>query len=217
VRAVIFDRDGVLTHFDLPRLRAFFGPLVPLPLDEIAVRWQRWCTLGACPRTLAEEAGFWAEFWDRLVHELALAAHVRDRLHAFDYTESVRAFPDARAALLDVRARGLAIGVLSNFPLASLDASLRAAGLADLVDVACSASVLGASKPAPASYLAVARALVADPSECLLLDDEPPCVEGARAVGMHAFLVDRARSDHALGERVVRGLDALPKILDDAR
>ena len=216
IRALIFDRDGVLTHFDLPLLRAFFEPLVPLPLDQIAARWQGWCELGAVPRTLGEEARFWAEFWDRLARELSLEPPVRDRLRAFDYTASIRAFPESRSALLGARGRGLRIGVLSNFPLASLDASLAAAGLADLVHVACSASVLGASKPAPDSYLAVARALMVDPSECLLFDDEPPCVAGARAVGMRAFLVDRTRAQHSLGEHVVCSLDALPKILDDA-
>jgi len=106
--------------------------------------------------------------------------------------------------------------VLSNFPLASLDASLRAAGLDDLIHVACSASVVGAPKPAAQAYLAVTQALGVEPSECLFLDDEAACVDGARRVGMQAFRVDRSRAQHGLGEGSVCSLAALPTLLDVA-
>jgi len=213
IRAAIFDRDGVLTEFDLPTLRAFFEPLVPLPLDELAARWQAWCEIGAFPRSLAEESTFWGEFWDGLVRELRLSAETRERLSAFDYTASLRAFSDARPALQEARARGLKIGVLSNFPLASLDASLRSVGLSSLIDVACSASVIGASKPAAPSYLAVTRALGVHPAECLFFDDEADCVEGACKLGLAGYLVDRTRAHDVLAERVVSSLDAVREII----
>jgi len=217
IRAVIFDRDGVLTHFDVPMLRGFFEPLVPLRLDELAARWQAWCAIGASPRTLAEESAFWGAFWDRLANELCLSEGVRERLCAFDYTVSLRAFPEARAALEEARSRGLKIGVLSNFPLASLNASLRSVGLSPLIDVACSASVIGASKPAAPSYLAVTRQLGVHPAECLFFDDEAACVEGACKLGLAGYLVDRKRERHALAERVVRDLDAVREIIGEAR
>jgi putative hydrolase of the HAD superfamily len=213
VRAAIFDRDGVLTHFDVPVLRAFFDRLVPLRLDELAARWQAWCEMEASPRTLGEESAYWGAFWDGLASELGLSTEARDRLRAFDYTASLRAFPEARAALQEARSRGLKIGVLSNFPLASLDASLRSVGLSPLVDVACSASVIGASKPAAPSYLAVTRQLGVRPEECIFFDDELECVEGARNIGFAGYLVDRRRERHALVERIVRDLDAVREII----
>jgi putative hydrolase of the HAD superfamily len=216
VRAAIFDRDGVLTHFDVPMLRAFFEPLVPLGLDELAARWQAWCEMGTSPRRLAEETAFWGVFWDRLASELQLSAGARERLRAFDYTTSLRAFPEARAALQEARSHGLKIGVLSNFPLASLDASLRSVGLSPLVDVACSASMIGASKPTASSYLAVTRELGVHPTECIFFDDEAPCVEGACNLGLKGYLVDRTREGHALAERIVRDLDALREIIASA-
>jgi putative hydrolase of the HAD superfamily len=216
VRAVIFDRDGVLTYFDQPTLRAFFEPLVPLRLDELAARWQAWCSIGASPHTLAEESAYWGAFWDGLAKELGLSEEVRERLRAFDYTTSLRAFPDARTALEEASSCGLKIGVLSNFPLASLDASLHSVGLSPLIDVACSASVIGASKPAAPSYLAVTRELGVLPAECLFFDDEPACVEGARELGLASYLVDRTRQRHELAERIVRGLDAVREIIRGA-
>lgn len=215
-RAVIFDRDGVLTHFDLPMLRELFSSLIPLPLEAVAARWQRWCERGG-PRTPSEETTFWAAFWDGICDELELGGAQRERLHAFDYTRSVRAFPEARATVLAARAHGLKVGVLSNFPLVSLDASLVAAGLADLIDVARSAPAIGAAKPDPNSYLSVTRALGVEPEECLFFDDELECVEGARAVGMTAYLVDRRRAAHSVEEGVVRDLAVLPSLLEPTR
>ncbi len=211
-RAVVLDRDGVLTHFDLPMLRELLSGLVPLPLEGLAERWERWCERGG-PRTASEEEAFWAGFWDHVCDELALSSDVRERLHAFDYTRTVRAFPEVRGSLLAARARGLQIGVLSNFPLVSLGASLEAAGLADLVDVARSAPMLGAAKPHPASYLGVTNALGVEPEDCIFFDDEVECVDGARALGIQAFRVDRTRDDHALADGVVRDLGVLPVLL----
>jgi putative hydrolase of the HAD superfamily len=213
VRALLLDRDGVLTHFDLPLLREVLSPLVPVPLDALALRWQRWCERGG-PRTPAEEGAFWAGFWDHVADELELSEHARERLHAFDYTSAVRAFPEVRDCLLSARARGLAVGVLSNFPLVSLDASLVAAGIADAIDVARSAPMIGASKPQAAAYLALTAELRVAPEDCLFFDDEQEHVEGARALGIQAYLVDRTRAEHALAEGVVRDLSVLPALLE---
>ncbi|HMA37053.1 MAG TPA: HAD-IA family hydrolase [Chloroflexia bacterium] len=213
IQAVILDRDGVLTDFDLGAALVFFQPLLPLSLDELAQRWQRWGERVGFPRDLAAEQGFWQGFWDTLCDDLALSRAVREQLQRFDYTTLVRPFPDVRPALLTARAHGVRVGVLSNFSLASLDASLEAAGLADLVDVAAAAPVIGASKPAPAAYQYLLTRLGVGAAECLFFDDELPCVEGARALGLAAYLVQRRRQDHALAQGIVRDLSALPLLI----
>ena len=213
IRAVIFDRDGVLTSFDLEMAAAFFQPLLPIKFDELFQRWQQWGKTVGFPRNVAEEEIFWHGFWNWLSDDLALAATVRSQLLRFDYTSVIHPFPDAKPALIESRQRGLRVGVLSNFSLASLDASLIAAGLAEFVHVACAAMAIGAAKPQPASYLSVTNALGVNPSECLLFDDEPPCVKGAQALGIHAYLVDRRLQNHALPQGIVGDLSALPTIL----
>ena len=120
----------------------------------------------------------------------------------------------ARPALELVRASGRKTGVLSNFSLASLEPSLAAAGLIDLVDGICAAHVLGAAKPAAEAYHAIADALGCPPAACVMLDDEPACVEGARAAGMRAYLVDRSRAGHDLERGVVADCSALAELLD---
>jgi putative hydrolase of the HAD superfamily len=213
VKAIILDRDGVLTDFDGAAATAFFQPLLPFSLAEIAERWAKWGSKVGFPRTLAAEQHFFEGFWNAIAAELDLSAAMREQLHQFDYTRMMRPFAEVRPILLQVREQGLRIGVLSNFSLASLDASLRAVGLADLIDVACAATVIGAAKPAPAAYLFTSQALGVQPAECLLFDDEIACVEGGRAVGMCAYLVDRRRTAHAFSERIISDLTAIPQIL----
>jgi putative hydrolase of the HAD superfamily len=209
VKAIIFDRDGVLTYFDIAAATAFFQPLLPFSLAEIAERWAKWGRKVGFPGTLVEEQRFFQGFWDAVAEELHLAPTTREQLHQFEYTSTMRPFADARPMLQAVRTHGLRIGVLSNFSLASLDTSLTAVGLADLIDVTCAATVIGAAKPAPEAYLIASRALGVQPSECLFLDDEIACVEGGRAVGMRAYLVDRQRTEHALAESILCDLTAI--------
>jgi HAD superfamily hydrolase (TIGR01509 family) len=213
VKAVIFDRDGVLTYFDLPTAIAFFQPLLPLSLDEIAQKWRSRGEQVGFPRTLPEEITFFRGFWDALSNEVALSVEIRQQLQRFDYTSCLRPYPDARPTLLDARRRNLRTAVLSNFSLASLHTSLAAVNLADLVEVACAATVIGAAKPAAAAYLTICRQLKFQPEECLFFDDEIECIEGGRAVGMHAYLVDRRRTEHAIAAGVVRDLSAIAQIL----
>ena len=213
LRAVVFDRDGVLTDFDLAAGERFFGPRVPLSLWEISDRWEQWGNQVGFPRSLAEEEAFFHGLWDSLCDELNLSDTVRDDLHAFDYSSCLHVFPDVLPALQAARGAGLRVGVLSNFGLASLDRSLAATGLSEWIDVACAATVIGASKPVPAAYAAVLERLGVEASACLFFDDEPECVEGARAVGMDAYLVDRRRERHDPAAKVAADLSLLHDLL----
>ncbi len=213
VQAVIFDRDGVLTHFAVAEAIAFFQPLLPLTLTEIASKWTQWGAKMKFPRSVSEEHLFFQGLWNALSDEFQLSSHAHSQLLQFEYTKYLRSFADARPALLAVREQRLAVGVLSNFSLASLDHSLTAVNLADLVDAACAATVIGDAKPNVAAYQFASRALGMLPEECLFFDDEIECVMGGQAAGMHAYWVDRQRATHAVEENIVCDLTAIPQIL----
>lgn len=213
IHAVVFDRDGVLTEFDLAAGEHFFGPRVPLSLWEIFARWEAQGNATGFPNSVEAEQRFFTQFWDALCDDFHLSEAVRRDLHAFDYTTCLRVFDDVRPALQQARASGLRIGVLSNFALASLEKSLRGTGLAPWIDVACAATVIGVAKPAPQAYTIVAARLGVQPEQCLFFDDEPVCVEGAARVGMHAYLVDRSRRSHDLARHVVADLSAIAELM----
>lgn len=211
--AVIFDRDGVLTDFDLGGAAAYFESLLPLSVPDLITRWQQWGEQVGFPDSTAAEAVFWQGFWQGLADEINLPPEVQTQLQQVAYTRFMRSFPEARAALLAVRQQGLQTGVLSNFALATLADSLTAVGLADLIDAARAAPVIGVAKPDPAAYLAICDALNVRPEQCLFFDDEPLCVDGARQVGMAAYLVDRQRTEHDLAAGIVCDLTAVPLLL----
>lgn len=213
ISAVIFDRDGVLTQFDMAAGVAYFESLLPITVEDLTSRWQEFGDVHGFPRDLAEEKEFWRNFWESLADDLQLSLLIRSELHRIDYKRYLQPYADARPALLTAREHRLRTGVLSNFTLASLDASLTAVGLADLVDIACAAPVIGVSKPEAAAYETILSRLAVQPETCLFFDDEKPCIEGARKLGIHAYLVDRRLEQHDLANNKVKDLTALTDIL----
>jgi putative hydrolase of the HAD superfamily len=206
--AVIFDRDGVLAEWDLERTRVELGPLLPFGLEQFGAHLRKWAANGRFVISdSASERAFWEAYWGHLCAEQGLSDEVRGQLLRFNPRRTLRAFADARPTLQEARRRGYRVGVLSNFTLFDLPGSLEELGLGELVDVALSASMIGTAKPAPEAYQTITRALGVSPEECLFIDDRPECVEGARRVGMRAWLLDRR--GQARGEGLLRGLGEL--------
>ncbi len=213
IKAVIFDRDGVLTYFAVAEAVTFFQPLLPLSLEKISQQWKQWGKAVGFPQNLTEEKRFFETFWHKISTEYRLSDEARKQLLQVDYALFLRPFSDARPALLEVRRRRVRTAVLSNFTLASLERSLVAVNLADLVEKAYASIVIGATKPSLEAYEIASHSLEVLPEECLFFDDEPDCVEGGRLAGMHAYLVDRRRTTHAVKDKIVCDLTAIPEIL----
>lgn len=185
ISAVVFDRDGVLTSFDWTRAEEDVRRITGLPLEELAN---------------------WLGFNERVVDSQSVEPPTPA---AF-----AQGYPDARPALEEARRRGLKVGVLTNNSLlVSARSLLQCAALHDLVDVVLSSQMIGAAKPDPRAYQAIAEALGVSTTSCLFFDDIADWVEGARCAGMRAYLVDRSGQTR---DGVVRDLSSLGAILDGA-
>jgi putative hydrolase of the HAD superfamily len=217
IQAVIFDRDGVLTYFDTRVVMTSLLSILPLSVEELTERWWAWEHEHGVPTNATEEARMFTLFWERLAHELDLPAEQREKLHQFNYTTVFRAFPDARPAMEAAKAHDLRVGVLSNFDLANIEATLEAVELLDLVDVACAAPVIGAEKPARAAYEITAGKLGVPPKACLFFDDVLAYVMGAREAGLLAYHVDRERERHDLDAGVARDLSIITHLLQSSQ
>jgi FMN phosphatase YigB (HAD superfamily) len=118
--------------------------------------------------------------------------------------------PAAVALMDDARVAGLPVGVLTNHAYALLGRDWFAtraefASLATFID----AAEIGCPKPDPRAYLTAADALGVAPADVVFLDDSPECVDGARAVGMNAIVVDPLDRGPAFDEaRRLLGLGA---------
>ena len=101
-------------------------------------------------------------------------------------------YPDAEPALLELRDRGLALIVVSNWDV-SLAAVLERCGLSELLDGAISSAEAGSRKPDPGIFRAALELAGCEAGAALHVGDTPDedC-EGARAAGIRALLLDRS-------------------------
>ncbi len=95
----------------------------------------------------------------------------------------------------------------------SLPQWLERAGLWQLLDGAASSAVVGEPKPSPAVFRAALDIAGADPNEALHVGDSlANDVEGARAAGVRAVLIDRGGQAQD-GMEVVASLRDLSSLL----
>jgi beta-phosphoglucomutase len=117
--------------------------------------------------------------------------------------------PGVARWLAQLRADGWRQAVASSAQPASLEAMLGAIGLAEYFAAIVSARDVARGKPAPDVFLLAAERLGVPPARCVVVEDAPAGLEGARAAGMRAIGV---RTTHAQlsADVVVDTLDLLP-------
>ena len=132
----------------------------------------------------------------------------RALLGALEFTP----YPDAVSALGALRGRGLRLVVASNWDC-SLPDWLGQAGLLELVDGVVTSAQAGAAKPAPEPFLRALELAGVGPGEALHVGDSlENDVEGARALGIRAVLIQR-HGQLPPGVDAVRSLDRLASLL----
>lgn len=180
LRAVLFDMDGVIRHWD----------------DEGAVAGEAAAGLPAgainrvaydIPEFMATQVGTvtameWKDAIGRaLVAEYGPGAEVAAEVY-FSYAG--RLDHEMVEFVAAVREH-VTVALLSN-ATDQLREHLEHHALVDAFDVVFSSAEIGLAKPDTAVYLHAARVLAVEPEECFFTDDRPENVEGARAAGMHA-------------------------------
>ena len=147
-------------------------------------------------RTQQERDAFFAEYERRLLADAGapdvspdVAARVWQRVRGAP--EELTLFPDAKAALAELRALGLTLGVISNMGL-ELDGLLERLGIGAYLAVRSTTGSAGVSKPHPRIFrFALAQAGVR-PAEAVHIGDSIPAdVEGARGAGITPVFVQR--------------------------
>jgi HAD superfamily hydrolase (TIGR01662 family) len=109
---------------------------------------------------------------------------------AWDHAHHFELYEDAVPTLQALRAAGLKLGLLSN-TARDLDAFVAHHGLH--VDAVLTSLVHGKTKPHDSIFRRMLELLDVQPEEALMVGDTvEDDVEGARAVGMQAVLLDRA-------------------------
>ena len=157
VKAVLFDAYGTL--FDVYSVGALAEQLFPGHGQALGVLWRDKQIEYTRLVTTSNDGAHYAPFWDltraglryackRL--GLALTAAAEDQL--MDQYRHLTAFPENIAVLQDLKARGIATGILSNGDPGMLNAAVTSAGLLGLLDYVISVDSLRKYKTHPAAY-----------------------------------------------------------------
>ncbi|GAA2570205.1 MULTISPECIES: HAD family hydrolase [Streptomyces] len=110
-------------------------------------------------------------------------------------------YSDTRPTLRALRARGLRIGIVSDFAW-DLRVHLAHAGLEDLIDGCVISYEQGREKPDPQLFLKACADLGADPRATLMVGDNPVRDGAATACGLRAYILpaEQRTGDRGLAE-----------------
>lgn len=168
-------------------------------------------------------AGGEAEYWLRFARcaieragggdvSPAFVGRALDRLReVFRRPDSWKVFPEVEETLAKLRSEGARLAVVSNWD-SRLHGLLGDLGLARYFDAIVVSCDTGFEKPSPVIFERALRALGADSASALHVGDVPELdLDGARAAGVDAILVDRHGRHTSRVERLV-DLGELPRL-----
>jgi len=132
----------------------------------------------------------------------------------FEDPASWRLFPETAGTLAELKARGLELGIISNFD-SRLFSVMRGLEIAHMFDTVTISSLAHAAKPAQKIFRSALEKHAVEPDEALHVGDSMrEDVEGAGKAGLHAVLLDRDGTQTGAGISVIRTLDQLLPLLD---
>jgi putative hydrolase of the HAD superfamily len=145
-------------------------------------------------RDLVHDEEVWIAFTEQIIRGMGGDAEgarecAIDMVRAWERHENFSLYEDALPALAVLRRHGLRIGLVSN---GQRDLDEFAAHHALDVDAIVGSKSHGRTKPHPSIFVAALQALDARPEEAAMVGDSyEDDIEGARALGMRAVLLDR--------------------------
>ncbi|HQS32548.1 haloacid dehalogenase type II [Polaromonas sp.] len=157
VRAVLFDAYGTL--FDVYSVGVLAEKLFPGHGQALSVLWRDKQIEYTRLVTTSNDGAHYQPFWDLTraglryaCKRLGLTLTPAFEAQLMDQYRHLTAFPENIAVLQDLKARGLATGILSNGDPAMLQAAVQSAGLVGLLDYVISVDSLRKYKTHPAAY-----------------------------------------------------------------
>jgi HAD superfamily hydrolase (TIGR01549 family) len=199
LKAVLFDVDFTLVKPgpDLgPEGYQALGRRFGLELDPARHPEARAAAIEAVERhpELDHDEEVWVLFTERIIRGMggdsdrAYECAV-EMTRAWENAANFELYEDTLPVLAAVREHGLKVGLVSN---TGRDLAAFVSHHALGVDAAVGSGAHGKTKPHPAIFLSALEQLGVRPEEAAMVGDSPDDdVEGARALGMRAFLVDR--------------------------
>lgn len=177
LKALLFDLDGTLVHTDPLHFAAWRRALEPhgIPLDEATY-----------------ERRIWGRHNPDIVRDLLPQLDTADVAAFADAKEAafraaargLQPLPGAAALMVDARAAGVTVAVVTNAPRPNAEFMLHATGLVTMVDLLTIGEECAAPKPDPAPYRETLECLGVSADEAVAFEDSPSGLRSAAAAGL---------------------------------
>lgn len=200
VTTCIFDAYGTLFDVAAAARLAAEEPEFEALRDtwaEVAKHWRLKQLQYSWLRAVADaHTDFWEVTQDGLDWALEATgldgdADLRKRL--LDLYWELQAYPEVPQMLADLKAGGLATGILSNGSPAMLDGAVQSAGIGDRLDAVLSVESVGVFKPHRSVYDLVGGHFGCDPSEVLFVSSNGWDAAAAAGYGFRTAWVNRTK------------------------
>ena len=199
IQAVLFDVDFTLAQPGPelgPEGYRRLGERHGLDLEPARYEEARQAALASLQRhpELEHDDEIWVEFTERIVRGMggdAAGAYecAVELVAAWETHDKFTLYEDALPVLEELRRQGIRLGLVSNGSR-DLEAFVRHHALD--VDCAIGSRAFGRTKPHPEIFLHALALLGVEPARAAMVGDSyEDDIEGARALGMEAFLLDR--------------------------
>ncbi len=116
----------------------------------------------------------------------------------YEYEHHVKLKPYAKEYLETLRKKGIRIGMATSSNPYLLEPCLASNGVLDYFDAVCYTSQVGRNKSFPDIYLFTAEKLGQKPENCVVFEDIPEGIDGARKAGMYTVAVYDKASESSL-------------------
>lgn len=161
IRAVLFDAYGTL--FDVYSVALLAEQLFPGQGQALSVLWRdkqiEYSRLVSASKRGPQRESVYQPFWELTraglryaCKRLGLALSPEQEERLMNQYRHLTAFAENREVLQALKSRGMVTGVLSNGDPAMLEAAVKSAGLADLLDHVISVDAIGQYKTSPEAY-----------------------------------------------------------------
>jgi beta-phosphoglucomutase len=196
IDAVIFDLNGTLVDDDHLHVRAW-KQLCAEHFRAISDEEYRRDIGG---RTNANILSNTAIFGDLSEQQKTHHAWRKEEYYRALCATELKEVPGATALVRSLRQQGLKLGVATNAPIENRELVLRALGIADCFDVVVGEEHVVHGKPHPEMFFKAANSMQVSPQRCVVFEDSPPGVQGAKAAGMHVIALLTSKSAQELHE-----------------
>jgi beta-phosphoglucomutase len=124
--------------------------------------------------------------------------------------EGLELRPGAEAWLARLKKQGWRQALATSAPPANVEAVLRVVDIGRFLDAVVTAADIQRGKPDPSIFLTAAARVDVPPRRCVVVEDAPAGLEGARRAGMRSVGVLSQHFSELLADLVVPTLAALP-------